>query len=55
MKNSEFMELNAQELEEVNGGGILRTFLSALAYDIVSNWDDSVRSFQNGMDYVMNL
>ena len=54
MKNLGFMELDAQELEEVNGGIVLALVL-ALAYDIVSNWDDSARSFQNGMNYVMNL
>ncbi|MDK2841295.1 MAG: hypothetical protein PWQ17_800 [Anaerophaga sp.] len=55
MKNLGFMELDAQELNEVNGGGIVGALLLALAYDIVSNWDDSARSFQNGMDYVMNM
>lgn len=54
MKNLDFMELNPQELEEVNGGIILALLL-ALAYDIVSNWDDSSRSFKRGMDYVMDL
>ena len=54
MKNLGFMELDAQELEEVNGG-IVRALLLALAYDIVSNWDDSARSFRSGMDYVMDL
>ncbi|HHX70288.1 MAG TPA: hypothetical protein GX708_19830 [Gallicola sp.] len=55
MKNLEFMDLSTQEVKELSGGGIGFALLLALAYDIVSNWDDSARSFQSGMDYVMDL
>lgn len=45
----EFMqELNLQEMENVNGG-IIWWLLGGLAYDIISNWEDSADSFNRGL------
>lgn len=45
----EFMqEMNLQEMENVNGG-IIVWLLAGLAYDIISNWDESAASFNKGL------
>lgn len=47
--------MSESEMAEVNGGNIFVGILLAIAYDIVSNWDDSVSSFKKGMDRVANM
>lgn len=41
-------EMNLQEMQNVNGG-IIWWLLGGLAYDILSNWDESVASFNKGL------
>ena len=47
MKNMNIIELDALEMEEVNGGGELMDAWSILK-EIDRNWDTINRSFMNG-------
>lgn len=42
------LELNAAEMREVDGGGLLK-FLADTAYDIYENWDACVAAFKQGL------
>jgi len=48
LENLNLVELNAQEVQEVEGGQIWQFMALALAYDICSNWDASVAAFNKG-------
>lgn len=50
MANLEFKELNAQELEEVNGGNIWWALAFTIAYDLITDWKGNVDSFKKGME-----
>lgn len=47
-KNELMRSMRLQEQQEINGGGIWTWLLTGLAYDIISNWDESVESFNKG-------
>ncbi|MEG1401988.1 lactobin A/cerein 7B family class IIb bacteriocin [Bacteroides sp.] len=47
-ENALMQEMNLQEMQNVNGG-IIWWLLGGLAYDILSNWDVSVASFNKGL------
>lgn len=48
VKKELMQEMNFQEMENVSGG-IIGWLVAALAYDIISNWDESVASFNKGL------
>jgi hypothetical protein len=48
LDNLNLVELNAQEVQEVTGGQVWQFLALALAYDICSNWDESVAQFKKG-------
>lgn len=49
MANKEMMRtMSMQEQLETNGGALWAWLLGGLAYDIVSNWSESVESFKKG-------
>jgi hypothetical protein len=49
LRNLNLVELNAQEVQEVDGGyPIIWWLVGGLAYDIASNWNDSKAAFMEG-------
>lgn len=47
-ENALVQKMNLDEMKEVNGG-FPWWILGSLAYDIVSNWNESVESFNKGL------
>lgn len=47
-ENDLMQEMNVNEMQIVNGG-LPWWFIGGLAYDIISNWDESVESFNRGL------
>ena len=47
-ENALMQKMNLDEMIEVNGG-FPWWILGSLAYDIVSNWNESVESFNKGL------
>ena len=50
-ENALMQKMNLDEMKEVNGG-FPWWILGSLAYDIVSNWNESVESFNKGLSEV---
>ena len=46
-ENALMQKMNLDEMKEVNGG--FPWWILSLAYDIVSNWNESVESFNKGL------
>lgn len=47
-ENALMQEMKAGEIRNVNGG-FIGWLIGCLAYDILSNWDESVESFNRGL------
>lgn len=43
------LELNAAEMREIDGGGMLKFFLDT-AIEVIENWDACVAAFKQGMN-----
>lgn len=52
MKQNLITELSQEEMIQTQGGNPLIGVLVSFAYDVISNWDESVASFKKGYNSV---